>query len=94
MQMRVCNQQLICSIFKQFIYDHCLLCVSRLDLNISAPSQPKLKVKPGLHLLDPLAVQRRFLSVAGAGICDDSPEVGSTTNSLDDMMMSNSAMLK
>lgn len=42
--------------------------------------QGKLKVKPGAHLLDPAAMQRRLLNY------DEIPEVGSTTNGLDDMM--------
>ncbi|XP_058465728.1 uncharacterized protein LOC131439119 isoform X2 [Malaya genurostris] len=40
--------------------------------------QGKLKVKPGLHLLDPAAIQRRLLNT------DELPEVGSTTNGIDD----------
>ncbi|XP_039434863.2 uncharacterized protein LOC120416994 [Culex pipiens pallens] len=41
--------------------------------------QAKLKVKPGLHLLDPAAIQRRLLNT------DELPgEVGSTTSGLDD----------
>ncbi|XP_029710104.2 uncharacterized protein LOC109408361 isoform X1 [Aedes albopictus] len=40
--------------------------------------QGKLKVKPGLHLLDPAAIQRRLLNT------DELPEVGSTTSGLDD----------
>lgn len=48
------------------------------------PVQPKLKVKPGLHLLDPLARQRRLFNA------DDVSEVGSTTNGMDDIMSPNS----
>lgn len=40
--------------------------------------QPKLKVKPGLHLLDPLAMQRRLLNA------EELPEVVSTTNGIED----------
>ena len=46
----------------------------------SSQQQPKLKVKPGLHLLDPMAMQRRLLN---NGPTDDLSEVGSTTNSMD-----------
>lgn len=74
----------------------------------SANHQPKLKVKPGLHLLDPLAMQRRFLANAsssgsgsgsgggggGNSSCEDSPEVGSTTNGIEEIMMNNPTMIK
>lgn len=52
----------------------------------TTPTTPKLKVKPGLHLLDPLAMQRRLLSG------DDGSEVGSTTNGIEEMMMPNPSL--
>lgn len=48
--------------------------------------QPKLKVKPGQHLLDPMAMQRRLLNA------EEVPEVGSTTSGLDEMMMPNAGL--
>lgn len=57
--------------------------------NNTTKSRPKLRVKNGLHLLDPQAAQRRFLS----GNTSNSPEIGSTTNGIDDMMM-NSGIMK
>lgn len=52
----------------------------------TTPTTPKLKVKQGLHLLDPLAMQRRLLNG------DDGSEVGSTTNGIEEMMMPNSSL--
>ncbi|KAG4068996.1 hypothetical protein HA402_008307 [Bradysia odoriphaga] len=52
----------------------------------TTPTTPKLKVKPGLHLLDPLAMQRRLLNG------DDGSEVGSTTNGIEEMMMPNTSL--
>lgn len=72
-----------------------LMPMSSFDLSSPpAPlSQPKLKVKSGTHLLDPMAVQRRFLSVNNAAVdtnvSDDHPEVGSTTNSIDEIINNN-----
>lgn len=57
----------------------------------NATNRPKLRVKNGLHLLDPLAAQRRFLS--GNPRCNESPEIGSTTNGIDEMM-ANAGVLK
>lgn len=57
----------------------------------NTPNRPKLRVKNGLHLLDPLAAQRRFLS--GSTSRNESPEIGSTTNGIDEMM-ANASILK
>ncbi|XP_031616932.1 probable serine/threonine-protein kinase DDB_G0282963 [Contarinia nasturtii] len=64
---------------------------SQQQTSNSNTNRPKLRVKNGLHLLDPLAAQRRFLS-GNAARCNDSPEIGSTTNGIDEMMM-NSGVL-
>ncbi|XP_055299691.1 uncharacterized protein LOC129567116 [Sitodiplosis mosellana] len=59
--------------------------------NNATANRPKLRVKNGLHLLDPLAAQRRFLA-GNTARCNDSPEIGSTTNGIDEIMM-NSGVL-
>uniref|UniRef100_T1GQI0 Uncharacterized protein n=1 Tax=Megaselia scalaris TaxID=36166 RepID=T1GQI0_MEGSC len=52
--------------------------------NSSNQNQGKLKVKSGTHLLDPAALQRRLIT----NISEESPsEVVSTTNGIDDGMM-------
>lgn len=52
--------------------------------NPSNQNQGKLKVKSGTHLLDPATLQRRLMNNANE---DALTEVGSTTSSLDDIMM-------
>lgn len=44
-------------------------------------AQPKLKVKPGLHLLDPMAMQRRLLTNSAESSDEMSGEIVSTTTS-------------
>lgn len=57
----------------------------------SHSNQPKLKVKQGLHLLDPLAGQRRLLNDGNSHRVDH--EIGTTSNGIDDIML-NSGILK
>lgn len=57
----------------------------------SSYSRPHIRVKNGQHLLDPLAAQRRLL--AANARCNELPEIGSTTNGMD-QMLGNAGLLR